>query len=62
MVTWLWKRDHIFQSLMGPFFMVVIDEFLHRVPQRSLTKQNQMVEAFFFDCANKPFCKGIQIR
>jgi hypothetical protein len=39
--------EAILQSLMIAFSMKMINEFGGRLPQRRLTKENQLVQAFF---------------
>ena len=43
------RNEAIVQSLVIPFFVVVLDVLRHGPPEVQLPDRNQPVEAFFFD-------------
>lgn len=57
-----WFDDPIAEPLMISFSMIMGNEFLSGITQRSLAEKNHAVKAFFFDRSNETFEMCRQIR
>ena len=56
------RDEAIVESLVIPFPVIVLDEFVQRVTEVSLPQRNHPVETFFFDRPDKALGVGIRVR
>jgi hypothetical protein len=61
-VSWVWTDQPVFQALVIPFSLVVLDEVLNRRPQRMFSKQDRPLQTAFLDAAGKPLGVSVQVR
>jgi hypothetical protein len=60
--TYGWRDQPVLQPLMVPLVMVVLDEFTNSSAKRTLTEQDQPVQARFLDAPDEAFRVGVQVR
>jgi hypothetical protein len=59
---WRGKKKQVLLALMIPFLVIMLFVVMQGPLKRTLAKQNQLRETFFFDRSNPTFCIRIQIR
>ena len=57
-----WRDHPVLKPLMVPLVMVVLDEFTNSSAKRTLTEQDQPVQARFLDAPDEAFRVGVQVR
>ena len=55
------ERNYVTQSLMISFVVIVGDVFAECMEQRAFAKEDELVEAFFFDGAHPAFGKCVEV-
>jgi hypothetical protein len=55
------RLDDPVYALMNPLMMVVLKIFCEYIMQLLFGREDEVVETFFFDGSDKPFCVSIEI-
>jgi hypothetical protein len=55
------NNQPVSQALMIPLKMIMSNEFVHGIPQGTLTKEDHSLQAAFLNTADEPFRVSVQI-
>jgi hypothetical protein len=57
----LWRDELVAQTLVRPFFMIMVDKLLYGRPEMPFAEQYHSVQALGLDGLDEPFGKRVQI-